>query len=711
MEAVVRNPSSCSYDVVLICCNGSAYLREQISSILCQTVPPARLLLSDDASTDGTVSILENWQSQFPSQVMVRHESERCGVIAHVNRALAALLREGSSPYVFFADQDDLWDPDKAERSLALMARLEAERGANSPLLVHTDLRLIDGACRLLAASYVQASQLQVERTGVRDLAFQNVVTGCTMLANLACLKMALPIPPEAVLHDNWLALVASGLGAIGFVPEPTVSYRQHGANLVGGDVFSRDRLVRWIRSLREGTAAERQVQPAVDQALAFVERYGSAHPALRRSLPPDTLRTLKAGDTLGRLRAAVALRVRKHGLRRTLVWWASLLWPRRRRRPQSSPDFSPYRLRILPSAASSVGSPPRPRLLHALANVQTGGSTRLVVDLVEGLSARLQQRVLTSYLPDPPEYEGLPVDECPSRASLASITAAIRGFAPHLIHVHYWGGCDRRWYRQVFRAAESLGVPVIQNINTPVAPFPSRVIVANVYVSAFVRQTFALADPLAQVIYPGCDFSLFDRSAIAEDARQDLLRSLFGDGQGPVVGMVYRLEPDKLSANAIEAFLAIVRCRPQTRCLIVGDGSLLRAFRDRVRQEDLQHSFHFTGYVAYQKLPALYSLMDLFLAPVWSESFGQVSPFAMAMGVPVVGYNVGGLPEILGQQGLLAPPGNAEALADIAVELLDDPARRSQLALGLSQRALGLFSVQAMVDAYANLYQQYVRL
>lgn len=695
------------YDVVLVCYNGEDHLDSQIDTILNQTIPPARLILSDDASTDNTALILERWRRQAPGQVLVRGEPDRCGVVAHVDRALAALRAKGPSPYVFLADQDDLWDLDKAERSLAKMAALESAWGVAVPLLVHTDLRLIDASGRLLHRSYKLHTRLRLERNSLRELAFQNVVTGCTVLINRACLEAALPIPAEAIMHDSWLALVASSLGTVGFLPEPTVSYRQHGDNQVGAEVFRPARWVAWIRSLRDGTAADRTIRPAVEQALALVERYSTVQPKLIQHLPPKHLRDLLGGTTLGRLRAGLALRVGKHGWRRSLAWWISLLWPRRKQLPQRSKLFKPYRLKPSPPCPNQAGVSPRRRVLHVIANVQTGGSTRLVVDLVEALGGQFEQRVLTSYLPDPPEYEGLEVEEQSSQASQHALTTAIRRAAPDLIHIHYWGGCDLAWYRKAFRAAESLGVPIIQNVNTPVAPFICRAINANVFVSAFVRRTFAPSDPLARVIHPGSDFTLFEPPSDGEEIQPGLRQALFGPETAPVVGMVYRLEPDKLSASAIDAFIAILRHRPQCRCLIVGGGSLLEPFQQRIREEGLEHAFRFTGYVAYEQLPALYSLMDLFLAPVWSESFGQVSPFAMAMGVPVLGYDVGGIPEILAEPELLAPPGDDEALAKIAVSFLDRPEHRRQVAERLRKRALELFSVEAMVSAYAELYKE----
>ncbi|MGG2018651.1 glycosyltransferase, partial [Pseudomonas sp. S8] len=124
---------------------------------------------------------------------------------------------------------------------------------------------------------------------------------------------------------------------------------------------------------------------------------------------------------------------------------------------------------------------------------------------------------------------------------------------------------------------------------------------------------------------------------------------------------MVYRLETDKLNADSITPFIKAVQKRPQTRVLIVGGGSLMETFKEAVNSAGVSDNFEFTGYVAYSQLPDLYRRMKLFVAPVWKESFGQVSPFAMRMHVPVVGYDIGAIGEIVDDSSLLAPYGDAD--------------------------------------------------
>ena len=257
-------------------------------------------------------------------------------------------------------------------------------------------------------------------------------------------------------------------------------------------------------------------------------------------------------------------------------------------------------------------------------------------------------------------------------------------------------GSSDETWYAKAILAAEHLGLPMIENVNTPVAPYLSEAVARYVYVSDYARRVFGQCVPRHITIYPGSNFSLFDRGsdeALPENC----------------VGMVYRLERDKLNERSIEPFIRIAQRRPQTRILIVGGGSLLEPFQEAVRLAGVSQSFKFTGYVGYEELPDLYRRMTVFVAPVWKESFGQVGPFAMNMRVPVVGYGVGAIGEIVEAPELLAPPGDAEKLADIAIKLLDNPDQRVRIGEMQRDRVEANFSLQAMIRGYAKIYAEMV--
>jgi len=355
----------------------------------------------------------------------------------------------------------------------------------------------------------------------------------------------------------------------------------------------------------------------------------------------------------------------------------------------------APYKLRQLHPT-----QPARPRVLHVIANFHLGGSSRLVVDLIEGLGHAYDQTAVSDDLPVSPAYEGVSLEHHPAR-TVDAARERLRARRPDLVHVHYlahhrdkYGAHAWAWYRPWFEAAEQLGLRVIENINIPTEPYVSDSVACYVHVSDYVRHRFGRQDGRHVTIYPGSDLDRFALPAGAEVADDCL-------------GMVYRLARDKLDERAMEPFIEAIRIRPGTRALIVGGGVSLEDYRRRVAEAGMEAAFEFTGYVEYEALPALYRRMSIFVAPVHRESFGQVTPFAMGMRLPVVGYDVGAIPEIVGDDGLLAPAGDSARLGAIAAALLDDRARRVAIGAANRARAERLFSVRAMVAAYEELYNE----
>ena len=352
--------------------------------------------------------------------------------------------------------------------------------------------------------------------------------------------------------------------------------------------------------------------------------------------------------------------------------------------------SFQPYSLNY----RTPPGSGKRPVVVHVLGNFCVGGLVRLVVDLIEWTSDTYEHVVLTLHNPQPPAFLDVKVVELGEKTSLPQFTRQIAAFNPAIIHVHHYAPHSLyhawAWYRRALLAAASLKVPIVEGINVPMIPYFHPAVRAYVFVSRYVQDSFGFNGCPNRVIYPGSDFSLF-----APRPRQ------FSD----TIGMVYRLDESKLRKESINVFIRVLQARVSTKAIIVGDGCLLSYFKEQVQKAGLTERFTFTGYVSYETLPEIYSRMDVFVAPVFCESFGQVAPFAMNMGLPVAAYAAGALPEILNDSSVVAPTGDASALAEIILGLLTDPMRAEEIARQNQKRARCFFSLERMVEEYGWLY------
>lgn len=241
--------------------NGEEYLREQIDSLLAQTFGDWELLVSDDASTDGSLAILREY-ARRDARIHIVLEDERYG---SAKRHFMALLRLADAPYVMTCDQDDVWDADKVEVTLRAMREAE-ERGGERPLLVCTDLRVVDGALREIAPSFLAYSGMDASTPTFGYFLASCLVTGCTMMVNRPLLGLLRrPVHDEGVImHDWWASLIAAAFGEVVHLDRTTIAYRQHGDNSVGADRFT---VRRALAALDDKRVTERA---AVAQAEEF---------------------------------------------------------------------------------------------------------------------------------------------------------------------------------------------------------------------------------------------------------------------------------------------------------------------------------------------------------------------------------------------------------------------------------------------------------
>ena len=175
----------------------------------------------------------------------------------------------------------------------------------------------------------------------------------------------------------------------------------------------------------------------------------------------------------------------------------------------------------------------------------------------------------------------------------------------------------------------------------------------------------------------------------------------------GPLVGVVARLQPEKGVAVFVRAAARLAQSVPDAGYVVVGDG-LQRGMLERLAA-DLGVAVTFLGF--RPDGPALVGGLDLLVIPSLSEGTPLVLLEGAAAGVPVVATTVGGIPEQVsdGIEGLLVPPGDDRALADACRRILADRAFGARLAAAAADR-LRQADPEAAVNAVADLYTHVLR-
>ena len=193
-----------------------------------------------------------------------------------------------------FSDHDDVWKPGKVKASLEKYREMEAEYGSDTPIMVFTDSEVVDSELNPISRSMIRFQNLNPHLLTLNRLIVQNVPSGNTMLVNRALVELASPVPSAAVMHDHWLTLVAATMGKIGFLPKPTIYYRQHSNNVYGASYYSFSTCWRKLRLGRERIRT--RFQQNINQAVAFGARYSGS--LSERDL--NMLEDLKVFQTLG---------------------------------------------------------------------------------------------------------------------------------------------------------------------------------------------------------------------------------------------------------------------------------------------------------------------------------------------------------------------------------------------------------------------------
>lgn len=230
---------------ILLCSyNGQHYLAEQLDSFQRQRVSNWELWISDDGSTDNTLSILYEYKKKINNHRVFIESGPACGFAA--NFISLTCNNNISAKYYAYSDQDDIWDPTKLEQALDWLDTVPSSR----PALYCARTRLVNVNNKDIGFSPLFLKPLSFENS-----LMQNVGGGNTMVFNHAArmILQKIGMNLDIVTHDWHAYMVVMGCGGLVFYdPIPSVRYRQHGSNLVGMNSSWMARFIR-IRMLWSG--------------------------------------------------------------------------------------------------------------------------------------------------------------------------------------------------------------------------------------------------------------------------------------------------------------------------------------------------------------------------------------------------------------------------------------------------------------------------
>ncbi len=265
------------YSILLATYNGSAFIADFLAS--CPLTKGADIIVRDDGSSDDTLAVIEEF-CMIHNIPLTLLQGDRLGAI----QSFGKLLERLEKPYFFLADQDDIWEKEKFSILFKAMHELEEQYGDDTPLLVYSDASMMHADGKIFHNSWLKIAMIPYGwNTEFRNVLVMPHAIGCTMLGNKALARAAVPIAPEAIMHDAWLLQIAGALGAIKEVSKPLVRYRQHASNTCG---VKKSSLLGLIQRVLDGRKPKYEnIVRSQRQAQALLYHCGDLMPEDKRQL------------------------------------------------------------------------------------------------------------------------------------------------------------------------------------------------------------------------------------------------------------------------------------------------------------------------------------------------------------------------------------------------------------------------------------------
>lgn len=206
--------------------NGQNYLKEQLDSILNQTMPVDEIIICDDCSTDNTIDLISTYSD---SRIHLIKNKYNLGYVKNFHQA----IKNCSGDYILLADQDDIWEKNKVECLIETINQTGAS-------LVCSNFSLIDSNSQKISmnnfkiSKFVRNHKKQISTIPFYRLVMENIAQGCTYCFTKEIKDIYVKTENYDVIHDWQISLIASYTGKAIFLNKPLIQYRIHANNSVG---------------------------------------------------------------------------------------------------------------------------------------------------------------------------------------------------------------------------------------------------------------------------------------------------------------------------------------------------------------------------------------------------------------------------------------------------------------------------------------------
>lgn len=214
--------------VIITCHNYGSYLSDLLGSISAQTYTNIEVIAVNDFSTDDTWKILQKFKQNYSKRfrIILIQNTSNIGVSASFEKG----IRLSRGEYIAVCDADDVWLKDKIEIQVKEIKKKNLG-------LVYSDMIIVDDKLQIISSSFMKTSLfyfINQKKDIFQELLYANHIPGPTILFKSIYKEKLIPFSKDAI-QDEWIAWIISGNDFhIGYIPQTTVLYRQHGNNMIG---------------------------------------------------------------------------------------------------------------------------------------------------------------------------------------------------------------------------------------------------------------------------------------------------------------------------------------------------------------------------------------------------------------------------------------------------------------------------------------------